>query len=196
MARLLEVDEATWNQREALFQAASRMYADPKAKLLLEQAQKIVNPAAPTPAIDAHTAQNQPLEEIRAEMAAMKKAREDEAAARKIEESAAATRRMQDEGFAHLRSQHYTSDGIAAVEKLMTEKGILDPRDAAVLFERYNPPQSVATPGGTGGFNFLGGVKDDEVDLKKLIETRGENVPLLDKMINETLNEMRGGQRR
>lgn len=192
MAKLLEVDEDTWNQRQQLHAVASRIYADPKARLLLEEAQKLVIPNAPTPGIDANKAFNEPIEATKAELAALRKEMADEREARKIEESAAKTRKMQDDGFAQLRAQRYTSDGIAAVEKIMTEKGILDPLDAAVLFERHNPPQAVATPGGTGGWNFMDAVNDSDVDLKKLIETKGENAPLLDKMINETLNEMRG----
>ena len=192
MAKLIEIDEDTWAQRQALYNVASKIYADPKAKLLLEEAQKMVIPTAPTPGIDQHRAMNEPLEATRAELAAMRKEMADEKAARAIEDSASKTRRMQDDGFAHLRSQRYTSEGIAAVEKIMTEKGILDPLDAAVLFERHNPPQSVATPGGTGGWNFMDSINDTDADLKRLIETKGENVPLLDKMINETLNEMRG----
>ena len=192
MGRTVEVDEDEWNRRSQLTNIASRIYANPKARLLLEQAQKVVDPNAPTPAIDDFTAAQQPFNALKDEIAALKKQVADREAETKIAESAAATKRMQDEGFAALRQQHYTTEGLAAVEKLMTEKGILDPRDAAILFERNNPPQQVATPGGSGGWNFLEGVQDNEADLKRLIDTKGESEPLLNKMINESLADARG----
>lgn len=196
MPKLLEIDEDTWNQREQLFKVASTIYANPKARVLLEQAQKLVNPNAPTPAIDEMTARNEPIEATLAELADIKKQLQDERDNREREQKLASIKDMQNRGFAALRQQHFTNDGITAIEKIMEEKGILDPLDAAAIFEKHNPPAAVATPGGTGGWNFMEGLTDTDGDLKRLIETKGESEPLLNKMVNETLNEMRGVVRR
>ena len=99
-------------------------------------------------------------------------------------------------GKAQLRRDGWTEEGITGVEKIMEERGLLDPLDAAAIFEKQHPPQMPVTPSGTGAWGFLDNVKDTEADLKKLIETRGESASLLDKMTHEALSEIRGPSRR
>ena len=78
----------------------------------------------------------------------------------------------------------------------MEERGILDIEVAAAFYEKQNPPQVPATPRGMGGWNFVEQVNDSEADLKKLLDTRGNNEVLADKMAREALNEFRGATRR
>ena len=197
MARLVEIDEDEFNRLKSLHGVASAIYANPKARLKLEEAQKMVNPNAATPALDELTARNEPIEGVNKRLAELEKTLAEERATHEREQKLSGIKAMQNEGFAKLRQQHFTTDGITAIEKLMEEKGILDPLDAAAIFEKHNPPQQVATPGGgSGGWNFLDAVGDSDVDLKRLIETKGESEPLLNKMVNESLNDIRGVVRR
>jgi hypothetical protein len=78
----------------------------------------------------------------------------------------------------------------------MDAKGILDPEDAALIFERDNPPPPPAMPGGSGPWNFMEPSPESGDDIKKLIESKGENGLLLDKMVREGLAEVRGTQGR
>ena len=78
----------------------------------------------------------------------------------------------------------------------MKEKGIVDPLIAAAYVEKMLPPQLPATPSGGTSWNFIEGVQDGEADLKKLIESKGNYEPLIDKMAHEALSEVRGQVRR
>ena len=192
MGKLVDIDEDELNRLRGLHGVASRIYADPKARLLLEQAQKLVDPNAKTPAIDQRQQIEEPIEDVRKQLSEVTKRLDEEKEAREREQKLASLRDLQQKGIAKLRQQHFTDEGIAAVEKIMEEKGILDPLDAAAIFEKQNPPQQLATPGGSGGWNFMDSVADGEADLKRLIETKGESEPLLNKMVNETLKDLRG----
>lgn len=192
MPKLIEIDEDELTRLRSLHGVASRIYSDPKARLLLEQAQKMVDPNAVTPALAQKAQIEEPIEAVRKQLTEMTARLDEEKAAREREQKLAGLKDLQQKGIAKLRQQRFTDEGIAAIEKIMEEKGILDPLDAAAIFEKHNPPQQVATPGGSGGWNFMDSIADGEADLKRLIETKGESEPLLNKMVNETLNEMRG----
>lgn len=194
MPKLVEIDEDDLGKLKGVYGIASKIYANPKARMLLEEAQKMVDPNVATPAIDQHRAASAPIEQQNTRIAALEKQLADEKEARERDGKLAGLKDMQAKGIAKLRQQHYTDEGIAAVEKIMEEKGILDPIDAAAIFEKHNPPQQVATPGGGagGGWNFMEGIAEGEADLKKLIETKGESMPLVDKMVRDTLNDLRG----
>jgi len=196
MARLVEIDEEELYRLRGIHGVASKIYADPKARLLLEQAQKMIDPNARTPALEQRAQIDEPIEAVRKQLLEVTARLDEEKASREREQKLAGIKDMQMKGFSKLRQQHFTDEGISAVEKIMEEKGILDPLDAAAIFEKHNPPQQVATPGGSGGWNFMDSVADGEADLKRLIETKGESEPLLNKMVNETLSDLRGVARR
>jgi len=193
MPKLVEVDENEWNQHQALMNIARKVVANPKARALLETAHKMVEPTAATPTVDQQTALSQPLGEMQKkfddELAAIKKERDEEKLARSLNQTA----EMQNKAFSDLRSGGYTDQGIEAIKKIMEEKALLDPMDAAAIFDKRNPPQTIATPGGSGAYNFVEeALSDTNNDIKKLIETRGENDHLLMKMAGEALGELRG----
>src|ERR1700733_12563936 len=142
MPKVVEVDEAEYNQMVALRGVASKIVANPTARRLLEQAQKTVDPNAPTPMLDEDKAKNEPLTALKTEMQAkidkLEKEREDE----KREATLQAIAARQTSDFAELRSKHaYTDEGIAAIQKLMEEEGITKVNNAVAIFERNNPPQ-------------------------------------------------------
>ena len=82
MAKIVEVDEAEYNQMVALRQVASKMVANKQSRVLLERAQKLIDDKAPTPTLDAEEAQMAPVREMEKklseEIAALKKERDDE----------------------------------------------------------------------------------------------------------------------
>jgi hypothetical protein len=196
-----EVDEAEYNQLIALRGVASKIVANPAARKRLEEAQKMVDPNAPTPTLDAEAAQMAPIKEaekrLADEIAALKKEREDE----KREQTLAAIADKQSKAIAQLRRQGYTDEGVAAIEKLMETKGLLDVEDAVAIFERANPPQMPVTPGGLTGerWNFADQPTDGgDKDIAALLSNKGDG-PGGDaaamRMANATLQEMRGARR-
>jgi hypothetical protein len=202
MAKTVEVDEAEYNQMVALRGVASRMVAKPESRRLLEQAQKLVDPNAATPLLDAEAAQLAPVtaleKKFNDEVAALKKEREDE----KREQTLAAIAGKQEAAFARLKSQgHYTDEGVEAVRKLMETKGLIDVDDAVAIFERANPPQMPATPSGITGdkWNFTDtSAPGTDKAIADLIASKGEGSvadSVVGRMANETLMEIRGARR-
>lgn len=191
-----EIDEVELMNLRRLQGTAAKILSNPKAKKLLEQAHKLVDPNAITPSLDQEREIQEPVSKALEEVAALKKQLEDEKAERAKTEKLTAIQSKIDQGKMQLRKEGWTDEGIAGVEKLMDEKGLLDPLDAAAIFEKLHPPQQPVNPSGSGAWNFLDGVQDGEADLKKLIETKGESSPLLDKMSREALAEVRGQSRR
>ena len=98
-------------------------------------------------------------------------------------------------GFAALRRDGYTQEGLAEVRKIMDEKGILDPAIAAAYFEKLHPPPTVVTPvGAIGAWNFTDTPEGDS-DVKKLLETQGRSEALSDKMAMAALADVRNQRR-
>lgn len=192
----VEIDETELLRLRQIGQAASKVYAHPEGRKLLERAHKMVDPNAVTPALDQEEQINKPINEaverVQKLEAELKQERED----RKKAETLNALNRTIEDGFSKLREQGWQKEGIDAVDALMKEKGILDPMIAAAYIEKTLPPQQPATPSGVGAWNFIGQVQDGEADLKKLIESKGEYEPLIDKMAHEALNDFRGTGRR
>lgn len=192
----VEIDEIEYQNLKRLQGVASKIIANPKAKALLEQAHKTVDPQALTPTLDQEKATAEPVQ------AALKRVEELEAQIKKDKderdnaEKLARLNSSVEAGFAKLRADGWQEDGIKKVDELMKEKGILDPVIAAAYIEKSMPKPDPVTPSGTGSWNFIEGVQDGEADLKKLIDSKGNNEPLADKMARDALSEIRGQSRR
>jgi hypothetical protein len=192
----IEIDEEEWNKIQNTRSVLKAIAANPKAAKLVEQAHKMVDPNAPTPKIEAEAPLQEALDTMNKTLADIRKEREEEKTARETQQKLDTIKGRQDAGWAKLRAARWTDEGLKKVQEIMDAKGILDPEDAALIFERDNPPPPPAMPGGTGPWNFLEPASDDGADIKKLIESKGESGPLLDKMIREGLAEVRGSQPR
>lgn len=192
----VEIDEVELANMRRLTQTIDTIIRHPQARKLAEQAHKIVNPHAPTPALEQEQMVRAPVDELRKEMsdfiAETKKDREEREKQARLSEINAKV----EAGKAQLRRNGWTDEGLKAVEDLMHQKGLLDPLDAAAIYERDHPPAVPATPSGSGNWDFLSGVQQGEDDLKKLIDSRGESSALIDKMARDALNEVRGASRR
>ncbi len=194
MAKTVEVDEAEYNQMVALRGVASKIVANPAARRQLEQAHKLVDPNAATPLLDQEAAQLAPVKEmektLNERIAKFEKEREDE----KREATLAGIAQRQSAGLAQLRKQGYTDEGVAAVQKLMEDKGLLDVDDAVAIFERANPPQMPSTPqGGMTGtsWGFITNNDESDKDIQALIASRGDNEAVTDRMVQRSLQESR-----
>lgn len=191
----IEVDEGEYNQMVALRTVAQKIVANPKARKMLESAQKEVDPNASTPTLDAEAQQLAPVNalktELSEEIAALRKDREDEKKQRTLDDLAA----KQTAGLARLRKAGYTDEGVTAIQKLMEDKGLFDVDDAVAIFERNNPPQIPVTPGGIGSWGFADLAGEPDTDIKALIASRGENDQVADRMALNALKEFRGQHR-
>lgn len=191
----IEVDEEDYRAGSTLRTAVSTLWANPEARKLIQKAQKLVDPKAKTPDLDQDEALRAPIEDVRKEFRDYVAKTETEKAEAAKEAKLGNLKRIHADGIAELRRQRYTDDGIKAVEALMDEKGILDPLDAAAIFEKMHPPQAPMTPGGTGAWNFTEMPTEGADDLKKLIDTKGNNDLIVDRMAREAIAEARGVRR-
>ena len=194
----IEVDEAEYNNMVALRQVASRMVSKPESRRLLEQAQKLVDPNAPTPFLDQEAAQLAPVKElektVNERIEKFEKAREDE----RREQTLATIASNQEKAFNRLKTEHrYTDEGVEAVRKLMETKGLIDVDDAVAIFERANPPQMPATPSGITGqsWGFNDFTAEADKSIQDLIATKGQNDQVADRMALAALNDFRGHAR-
>jgi hypothetical protein len=97
-----------------------------------------------------------------------------------------------------LRREGFLDEGIEKVKKLMEDKGLLDPRDAAAIFLRDNPPQMPSTPSGgiTGtAWGFADVNAESDKSIQELIASKGQNDSLADRMANQALNDFRSSRR-
>jgi antitoxin component HigA of HigAB toxin-antitoxin module len=196
----IEIDEAEYNRLSALHGIASKIVANPAARRRLEEAQKLVDPNAPTPMLDADRLQAEPVNalktELSTEIAALRKEREDE----KRENALARIASEQERGFRRLKTEHrYTDEGVEAIRKLMETKGLIDVDDAVAIFERANPPQMPASPSGglTGpSWGFTDTTAESDQAVKDLIGTKGDVESIVDRMAMTALNEFRQQARR
>lgn len=199
---MVEVDELQIQQSNKLRQTVENWLKNPKAKRKILEAQKIIDPKADLPELD----EPDPIEALRTEsakeIADLKKQIEEDKANRERDGRLAQLQTLKDEGIKKLRGQRYTDDGIKAVEKIMEEKGILDPLDAAAIFERDHPPQAPLQQTGSGGWNFgelPAATEDaDEKFVDQLLKAgkNGISDGALMNRVSATINEVRGNARR
>jgi hypothetical protein len=192
----VEVDEEEFLVNKRVRDALAKIAADPKARLKLQEAHKMVDPNAKTPELDTMAPVNEQLTAMQKRLDDAEKKAADEKAEREKQDKLNALQGTVAAGLNRLRQDGWTDEGIKAVEKIMEERGIIDPEIAAAYHEKLHPPQAPITPSGSGAWNFMEMPKEGDDDLKRLIETKGESTPLLDKMVRDTLSEVRTPTRR
>jgi len=196
-----EIDEVELLRLRKLETQVGALLKNPGARKKLASAVKDVSPKDPLAAeADAVDPVEQRFTDLQAKLDAETKARVEAETKRDQEAKLSGLRTLRETGLRQLRSgEHdgskWTDDGIRAVEALMEQKGILDPLDAAAIYEKAHPPQMPINPSsGTGGWNFMAPPAETETDLKALIESKGENIPLVDKIAWGAIQEVRGAQ--
>ena len=174
----------------------AKINANPEGKKLLQKAHKLIDPTAVTPELDEDekTAKlrdeyQKKLDEIEAKIKADNDKRESDANLAKLNNAFEAGRKA-------LYDQRYTKDGVEAVEKFMTERGINDHLVAAAYLEKQNPPQEIMSPRAFGGFNFIEQPKDGEDKfLKALLKSKGENDGAVLNAAVDAVGELRNARR-
>lgn len=193
----VEIDEADLLRLRRNSDTVNSMLKSPSAKRKLLQALKEVKPDDPAvkelEQPDPTEVRFDALEKRNAELA---KQIEDDKTTRERDGKLSVIKAEQDAGFALLRQDKWTDEGIEKVRKVMEEKGILDVAIAAKWIESQMPPQNPVVPGGGSSWNFMDMPTDGDADLKKLVESKGENEQLLRKMAHEAISEVRGSPRR
>ena len=192
----VEIDEVELLRLRKQDSTVHALMQNPKAKRKIFEAYKEHDPNARIPELEREEAARAPVSALETTVAELKKQIADDKAEREKNEKLGSLHGSIEQGKVELRRAGWTDEGIAAVEKVMEEKGTTDIAMAAAYYEKLHPPQLPSTPRGHGAWNFTEEVADGEADLKRLLATRGDNEIAVDKMAREALNEFRGAGRR
>lgn len=186
----VEVDEVELMKLRQVGGIVHNIMRHPNARKFVEHAHKLVDPNARTPTIDQEQIIAAPIVEINKKLDTFIESQTKRDEERTKTETLDRLKKQHAEGIAHLRATNWTEDGIKAVETLMEQKGLLDPLDAAAIYEKAHPPAMVAAPSSVGAWNFAEGIAAED-PLKKLLDTKGKNDLVVDKMATDVLNEFR-----
>lgn len=196
MPKIVEIDEDELGRLRTLQRTLGTIVAHPEARKMVQKAHKLVDPNVAIPEIDAESSSDKRFAEVSKKLGEMEKQLADEKVEKENKTKLDAVNNQITTGISKLRRDGWTDEGIKGVEKIMEEKGILDPEIAAAYFEKMHPPSAPATPAGGPAWNFMDLPTEGEDDLKKLVESRGESDPALRKLIQTGLDEVRGPSRR
>lgn len=193
MGRMVEVDEEEFARNVKLRNTIATWMSNPKAKRKLLEAHKEYDPSVKIPELDEPDPVDARIQPLATEVQALKQQLADEKAERSRQANLDAFESKIESGFAKLRREGLTSQGEEAVRSLMQAEGIANPEIAWNHLQRTTPQQAPVTPGGINRWNFFDQA-EDQADFKKLIETRGENEGVTDKLAHDALREMRGNR--
>lgn len=198
MGRMVEIDEEELLRNNKLRQTITAILADPIAKLKVQEATKRVFPNAITPELDQAKANYDVEDVVVKKISELEKTISDDRSKRESDDRLRELQAKHEAGFRKLREEGWQPAGIDAVRKIMEERGIVDHDVAAAVYEKQNPPQAPLTPNGRAGWGFMDAPTEgaDQDFVKQLIESKGENVALIDRRAHETLNEVRANTRR
>lgn len=186
---VVEVDETELLNMRNITGAMQRMLANPKTRPAILRAQKLLNPDAVIPELDATEGFSNELTSLREETQKTRQMIEEDKADREKQKNLDALTRQWESGRVRARKAGYTLEGLEALEKFMEERGVADHEIAIPAFERINPP-AAPVDASQGGFNvFTRDFKKDD-DMKLLLE--GNEQQFLNKRVKDTLNEIRG----
>lgn len=186
----IEVDELEFQNNKQLKDLVGKMLKNPDARRRVLEAQKIIEPNAAIPELDAAkpvqdavAALSEKFDKAIGEIKADRDKEKDEARLASLQ-----SRWRSGQDF--LKANGYNEEGIKKVEDIMEKRGIASHEDAAKIFEFENPPPPPTTPSGMGSYNFF--AKDNGGDdWKELLQSRGESESVLNKMTSAALADVR-----
>ncbi|PWU21820.1 MAG: hypothetical protein C5B50_00625 [Verrucomicrobia bacterium] len=192
----IEVDEVAYQQQQSALATLAGILKKPGARKLLQQAQKEAFPDLPIPELDAAKPLHDEISGLKQSLADVQAKIDAEKAEQKAEEQRRQLKSTYEAGRETLRKNHrYTPEGIKKIEEMMEAKGILSHEDGRLLYEALNPPQSPVAPAGFGSWDFAQQIGEGGTDLKKLMDSKGEDDQLVAKMARDALNEFRSNAR-
>lgn len=168
------------------------MAANPKTRRRVLEMVKEIRPDLSIPELDAAKPVLDEVTQTRAELAALKKELADERAEKDKTVREGAMTRTIAENRQRLREQGYQEEGIAAIEKLMTDRGLTDYEAAAALLDRTQPKDEMILPNydrSWSGFT----PEDSDEDHKLLVANKNSWRKWQDKQIHKFFDEKRRG---
>lgn len=192
----VEIEEDELQRLNRVQNTLRTIVGNPKAKVLLEQAHKLVDPQAVTPELDRINEIKEPVSAVEKKLdefiAAQKTEREEREKKEKLDALSQKYEQQKQQLLSGaLTGERWTDEGVKKLEAFMQERGIIDFDIAVPAFERLHPPPPPATPSSTRWDFTEVGTGDADKDIKALLESRGNNEILTDKMAHDALREHR-----
>lgn len=166
---MIEVDEAELARYRQITGFVQTALNNPKTRRKILEADKALNPDKAIPELDAADPLHDELKALREEMQKDRDERKAEADAKKADDDKASWDRQWSRGQDKLRDLRVSDEAIGEIEKLMTDRNIVDHEAGLALFEKMHPaPPPVMN--GSSRFGFFDGAAKDEPDVKMLLE--------------------------
>ena len=196
MSKMVEIDESQLLAQQQVTNLVDTILKNPAARKVFHQAVKTAKPDTVIPEVDASNEVLAVVAEERAARLALQKRLDDKEAADEAAQRTAKFSASWESQKNGLRAEGWMDEGIAEVEKLAQERGIVDLEAAALLHQKLHPPAEPVTPNGFS-MDFFQMPAEDDAAMKKLMESRGDDEGALRSMINVALNDVRSpGTRR
>ena len=195
----VELDEVELQRLQKQDRTVHALMANPQAKKKIFEAYKVVEPTARIPELEMEEAAKAPVMELEKTVKELQTQIATDKAEREKQAKLDSLNGSMERGFAKLRAEGWMDDGIENVKKLMEEKGYIDPEDAAAIYLSKHPPQTPATPSGTGSWNFMEPPAGDGDSYTKTLlgsKSAADNEQLAMNEARKALAEFRGAQRR
>ena len=194
----IEVEETDFLKGQNLRRTVEKMLANPKSAKLLKLAETEIDPSITHPELEMERVVEERVgalaKTVTDFITESKTQREKDESERRLDKLATSI----DAGIAKLRSEEgLTDEGEKALRELMVKKGETDVFDAWAVFQRHNPPPPPAAPSSGRMFDVISAAKsgDDEF-IKGMIESRGDNQALVDKVAWDAINEVRSASQK
>jgi hypothetical protein len=166
---MIEVDEAELARYRQITGFVQTALNNPKTRRKILEADKALNPDKAIPELDAADPLHDELKSIREEIQKDRDERKAEADAKKADDDKASWDRQWSRGQQKLRDLRVSDEAIGEIEKLMTDRNIVDHEAGLALFEKMHPaPPPVMN--GSSRFGFFDGAAKDEPDVKMLLD--------------------------
>lgn len=166
---MVEVDEAQLATYQQLSRFVQTALNNPKTRRKILEADKELNPDKAIPELDAADPLHNELKALREEMQKDRDERAKQAAEEAEKKTKAEWDHQWSRGQQKLRDLRVSDEAIGEIEKLMTERNIVDHEAGLALFEKQHPaPPPVMN--GSSRWGFFDGSEKDQPDVKLLLD--------------------------
>jgi len=167
----VEIDESQLATHQQVSRFVTAALNNPKTRRKLLEIDKTLNPDKAIPELDESNPLHDELKALREEIAADRQARKDAEEEKKAADGKAEWDRSWSRGQQKLRDLRLSDESINEIEKLMTERNIVDHEAGLALFEKLHPPPPPVMTG-SSRFGWFDEVNKPDADpsVKQLVE--------------------------
>lgn len=170
----IEIEEAELANLRQVNQFASSALSNPKTRESMLKIQKALNPDAVIPELDAADQVMKAVKGVEDKVDGMMKSLNEERTKLQEDQRTSQAQQRMAAGQKLLVEHGYNAEGVAKIEKLMLDEGIVSYAAGIAYFEKLNPPSAPADNSRVSRFGSLSDNNDIQADdYKELWESQG-----------------------